>query len=63
MGQPFPPKGLGGSPNSTIAGDTFLKEARKLKNGYRVLDSDLHLMEPPDIYERYLESAYRDRAP
>lgn len=33
------------------------------KNGYRVLDSDLHLMEPPDLYERYLEPAYRHRAP
>ena len=34
-----------------------------MKNGYRVLDSDLHLMEPPDIYQRYLDPAYRDRAP
>jgi len=33
------------------------------KNGYWVLDSDLHLMEPPDLYERYLGPAYRHRAP
>jgi len=33
------------------------------KNGFRVLDSDLHLMEPPDLYERYLDPAFRDRAP
>ena len=35
-----------------------------MKNGYRVLDSDLHLMEPPDMYERLSWTpAYRDRIP
>jgi predicted TIM-barrel fold metal-dependent hydrolase len=33
------------------------------KNGFRVLDSDLHLMEPPDLYERYLDPKFRHRAP
>lgn len=33
------------------------------KNGFRVLDSDLHLMEPPDLYDRFLDPVYRDRAP
>ncbi len=33
------------------------------KNGFRVLDSDLHLMEPPDLYRRYIAPEYRDRAP
>ena len=33
------------------------------KDGFRVLDSDLHLMEPPDLYQRYLPSEYRSRAP
>jgi len=33
------------------------------KNGFRVLDSDLHLMEPPDLYERYLAPVFRARAP
>jgi predicted TIM-barrel fold metal-dependent hydrolase len=33
------------------------------KGGFRVLDSDLHVIEPPDLYERYLDPRYRDRAP
>ena len=33
------------------------------KAGYRILDSDLHLMEPPDLYQKYLEKDYLDRAP
>ena len=33
------------------------------KSGFRILDSDLHLMEPPDLYQRYLDQAYLDRAP
>ena len=33
------------------------------KAGFRIIDSDLHLMEPPDLYEKYLDTAYRDRAP
>jgi predicted TIM-barrel fold metal-dependent hydrolase len=33
------------------------------KNGFKVLDSDMHIMEPPDLWERYIDSKYRDRAP
>ena len=33
------------------------------KNGYRVMDSDLHLMEPPDLYRKYLDSQFRSRQP
>ena len=33
------------------------------KNGYRVIDSDLHLMEPPDLFERYMDTSFRDKAP
>ena len=33
------------------------------KNGFRVFDSDLHVIEPPDLYLRYLDPRYRDRAP
>ena len=31
------------------------------KAGFRVLDSDLHVIEPSDLYDRYLDPAYRDR--
>ena len=34
-----------------------------MKAGFRVLDSDLHVIEPSDLYDRYLDPAYRDRTP
>ena len=34
-----------------------------MKNGFRVMDSDIHLIEPPDIYERYLEDRFQALAP
>ena len=33
------------------------------KSGFRILASDLHLMEPPDLYQRYLEPEYIHRSP
>jgi predicted TIM-barrel fold metal-dependent hydrolase len=33
------------------------------KKGFRVLDSDLHVSEPGDLYDRYLEEPFRSRAP
>ena len=33
------------------------------RQGLRILDSDIHVIEPVDLYERYLDPAYRDRAP
>jgi predicted TIM-barrel fold metal-dependent hydrolase len=33
------------------------------KNGFRIMDSDMHLMEPVDLWERYIEPRYRDQAP
>jgi predicted TIM-barrel fold metal-dependent hydrolase len=32
-------------------------------NGYRVLDSDLHVFEPVDLWQRYIVPKYRDQAP
>ena len=29
----------------------------------KVLDSDIHIIEPPDLWERYIDPAFRDRAP
>ena len=34
-----------------------------MKNGFRVMDSDIHLMEPADMYERYLEDRFLPDAP
>jgi predicted TIM-barrel fold metal-dependent hydrolase len=33
------------------------------KSGFRVFDSDMHLMEPPDLWERYIAPEFRALAP
>ena len=33
------------------------------KNGFRVLDSDMHIMEPPDLWKRYIAPEFRYIAP
>jgi hypothetical protein len=33
------------------------------KNGFKILDSDMHVMEPPDLWERYIDSKFKARAP
>lgn len=33
------------------------------KNGFLVFDSDMHIMEPPDLWERYIDPEFRDIAP
>ncbi len=34
-----------------------------MKDGFRIIDSDLHVMEPSDIWEKRIDPAFRDRAP
>ena len=33
------------------------------KNGFKIIDSDMHIMEPPDLWQRYIDKKFRDRAP
>jgi predicted TIM-barrel fold metal-dependent hydrolase len=33
------------------------------KNGFKIIDSDMHVMEPPDLWERYIDSKFKHRAP
>jgi len=33
------------------------------QNGFKVMDSDMHVMEPPDLWQRYLDPAFAGRAP
>src|SRR5690242_395909 len=33
------------------------------KDGYKILDSDMHIMEPPDLWDRYIDSRFKNRAP
>src|SRR5207247_10965565 len=32
-----------------------------MKDGLRFVDSDMHVMEPPDLFERYLDPTFKDR--
>jgi hypothetical protein len=32
-------------------------------SGYRVMDSDMHVVEPPDLWQRTFDPAWRDAAP
>src|SRR2546426_7051595 len=31
--------------------------------GFRVLDSDIHIIEPPDLWERYIDAPFKHQAP
>ena len=33
------------------------------KNGFKIFDSDMHIMEPPDLWERYIDPEFRAQAP
>ena len=33
------------------------------KDGFKILDSDMHLMEPVDLWQRYIEPPFKDHAP
>ncbi len=32
-----------------------------MKEGLRFVDSDMHVMEPPDLFDRYLDPAFKHR--
>ena len=32
-------------------------------NGFKVLDSDMHILEPPDLWQRYIDAKFKDYAP
>src|SRR5215813_2984793 len=34
-----------------------------MKSGFKILDSDMHLREPADLWDKYLAKEWRDRAP
>ena len=34
-----------------------------MNNGYRVMDSDMHVIEPADLWDRYIDPQFRDRRP
>jgi hypothetical protein len=34
-----------------------------MKNGFRIIDSDMHIMEPIDLLENYMEPRFKAHAP
>jgi len=34
-----------------------------MKNGFKIIDSDMHVREPADLWEKYMEPEWRDQAP
>jgi uncharacterized protein len=34
-----------------------------MKQGFKVMDSDMHVIEPPDLWQRYIEPELKDQAP
>jgi len=32
-----------------------------MKDGLRFVDSDMHIMEPPDLFDRYLDAKFKHR--
>src|SRR2546428_13701888 len=42
---------------------TSNRRYKMAKHGFKILDSDMHIMEPPDLWERYIDSKYKARAP
>jgi predicted TIM-barrel fold metal-dependent hydrolase len=33
------------------------------KNGFRLIDAEMHVMEPADLWQRYIDPEFKDRAP
>src|SRR5262245_25268967 len=44
-------------------GPTLARWRQAMKNGFKVLDSDLHTMEPDGLWERYLDEPFKKFAP
>ena len=34
-----------------------------MRNGYKAMDSDMHVMEPCDLWQKYIDKKFLDRAP
>ena len=33
------------------------------KNGFKIIDAELHVMEPVNLWEKYIDPEFKDRAP
>src|SRR4029453_1242559 len=34
-----------------------------MKNGFKIIDSDMHIIEPPELWEKYIDGGFKHRAP
>ena len=34
-----------------------------MKNGFKIIDSDMHIMEPLDLWDNYMDPRFKDRGP
>ena len=34
-----------------------------MKNGFKIIDSDMQIMEPLDLWEKHIDPRFRERAP
>jgi predicted TIM-barrel fold metal-dependent hydrolase len=41
----------------------YQEDRHLARDGFKVMDSDLHILEPADLWERYIDPAFSDRAP
>jgi predicted TIM-barrel fold metal-dependent hydrolase len=49
---------------SPVAGpDPSREDAPMAKNGFKMMDAEMHVMEPVDLWERYIDAEFRARAP
>src|SRR5438445_8822448 len=39
------------------------QRCRMAHRSFKVLDSDIHIIEPPDLWQRYIDPTFRDRSP
>src|ERR1700731_4701177 len=43
-------------------GSSFARRGR-MKEGYRFVDCDMHIMEPPDLFDKYPDPEFKPAAP
>src|SRR5215469_7259582 len=41
----------------------FVRETAMAKNGFQLIDAEMHVMEPVDLWERYIDPEFAERAP
>ena len=45
------------------SGANIYLERQSMKDGFTVIDTDSHVLEPPNLWKEYIDPRYRDRAP